>query len=81
MTLTIDRKGEELQVPIAPAEGPDGLGRIGVQMAANAEIIHITSNSPQETLQLAAKQFGKLTKTVVQGGSCWAELLHIADHA
>lgn len=49
------------------ADGPDGLGRIGVQMAPNAEFVHITSKGPLDTAQLAAKQFGKLTKTVVFG--------------
>lgn len=49
------------------ADGPDGLGRIGVQMGANAEIVHINSKGPLDTVKLAANQFGKLTKTVVFG--------------
>lgn len=49
------------------SDGPDGLGRIGVQMAANAEVLHTTSKGPLETVQMAGKQFAKLTKTVVFG--------------
>ena len=49
------------------SDGPDGLGRIGVQMAANAEVFHTTAKGPVETVQMAGKQFAKLTKTVVFG--------------
>ena len=69
MTLTVDRKGQSLDIPIKPAEAPDGTGRIGVQMAANAQVSHITSSGPLQSVQLAGKQFGKLTTTVV-GGEC-----------
>lgn len=67
MTLTVDRKGQSLDIPIKPAEAPDGTGRIGVQMAANAQVSHITSSGPLQSVQLAGKQFGKLTTTVVGG--------------
>ena len=44
-------------------------------MAANAEIQHITSKGPLDTVQLAGKQFGKLTKTVVFGMSLISSVL------
>lgn len=67
MTFTIDRKGESLEVPVTPAEAPDGTGRIGVQLAANAQVTRKISKDPLEAVQLAAGQFGKLTKTIVTG--------------
>ena len=67
MTFTIDRKGESLEIPVKPAEAPDGTGRIGVQLAANAQVSRNVSKDPVQAVQLAAKQFGKLTKTVVMG--------------
>ena len=67
MTFTIDRKGESLEIPVKPAEAPDGTGRIGVQLAANAQVTRNVSKDPLQAVQLAAKQFGKLTKTVVMG--------------
>ena len=67
MTFTIDRKGESLEIPIKPAEAPDGTGRIGVQLAANAQVSRRVSKDPLQAVQLAAKQFGKLTTTVVSG--------------
>lgn len=67
MTFTIDRKGESLEIPIKPAEAPDGTGRIGVQLAANAQVSRRISKDPLQAVQLAAKQFGKLTTTVVSG--------------
>lgn len=67
MTFTIDRKGESLEIPVKPAEAPDGTGRIGVQLAANAQVTRNVSKDPLQAVQLAGKQFGKLTKTVVMG--------------
>ena len=67
MTFTIDRKGESIDIPIKPAEAPDGTGRIGVQLAANAQVSKRISKDPLQAVQLAAAQFGKLTKTVVTG--------------
>ncbi len=67
MTFTIDRKGQSLDIPIKPAEAPDGTGRIGVQLAANAQFSRIISKDPLQAVQLASKQFAKLTTTVVTG--------------
>lgn len=67
MTFTVDRQGQSIDIPVKPAEAPDGTGRIGVQLAANAQISHITSKDPLQAVQLAGKQFAKLTKTVVGG--------------
>ncbi len=67
MTFTIDRKGQSLEIPIKPAEAPDGTGRIGVQLAANAQFSRIISKDPLQAVQLASKQFAKLTTTVVTG--------------
>lgn len=67
MTFTIDRKGQSMDIPIKPAEAPDGTGRIGVQLAANAQFSRIISKDPLQAVQLASKQFAKLTTTVVTG--------------
>lgn len=67
MTFTIDRKGQSLDIPIQPAEAPDGTGRIGVQLAANAQVSRVISKDPLQAVQLASKQFAKLTSTVVTG--------------
>ncbi|KAL3143480.1 hypothetical protein ABBQ38_002288 [Trebouxia sp. C0009 RCD-2024] len=67
LNFTIDRKGESLEIPVTPAEAPDGTGRIGVQLAANAQVTRKISKDPLEAIQLAAGQFGKLTKTIVTG--------------
>ena len=67
MTFTIDRKGESLEIPVKPAEAPDGTGRLGVQLAANAQVTRNISKDPLQAVQLAARQFGKLTTTVVGG--------------
>lgn len=67
MTFTIDRKGQSVDIPIKPAEAPDGTGRIGVQLAANAQFSRVISKDPLQAVQLASKQFAKLTTTVVTG--------------
>ncbi len=56
-----------MDIPIKPAEAPDGTGRIGVQLAANAQFSRIISKDPLQAVQLASKQFAKLTTTVVTG--------------
>ena len=67
MTFTVDRQGEPVDIPIRPAKAPDGTGRIGVQLAANAQVSTQKAESPGQAVQLAGKQFAKLTKMVVSG--------------
>ena len=67
MTCTVDRQGKSVDIPIRPAEAPEGTGRIGVQLAANAQVSTQKAESPGQAVQLAGKQFAKLTKMVVSG--------------
>ena len=44
MTFTIDRQGQSVDISIRPAEASSGPGRIGVQLAATAQLS--TQNLP-----------------------------------
>ena len=63
----MERGGQTIDIPVTVAEAPDGTGRIGVQLAVNAKISKIKPDGPLAAVQLAAREFGKLTSTVVTG--------------
>ncbi|KAL4422726.1 hypothetical protein ABPG75_008923 [Micractinium tetrahymenae] len=68
LLLTVDRQGELLSIPVTPAPtGSDGSGRIGISLAANAEILRRKADGPVQTLMLAVEEYALLTGTVVKG--------------
>ena len=67
MSFLVERGGQTIDIPVTVAEAPDGTGRIGVQLAVNAKISKIKPDGPLAAVQLAAREFGKLTSTVVTG--------------
>ena len=74
MSFLVERGGQTVEIPVTVAEAPDGTGRIGVQLAVNAKISKIKPDGPLAAVQLAAREFGKLTTTVVTG-----EMLQLAE--
>jgi hypothetical protein len=67
----VERSGERLEVRVTPApSGPDGSGRIGIQLAANADVVQRRGEGPAQALGLALEQYVTLTNTVLKGG--WA---------
>lgn len=62
----IQRKGVEglVGIDVKPNTSPNGEGRIGVQLEANAEIHKRVAANPAEGVVLAGKEFGRLTALV-----------------
>ncbi|KAK9814195.1 hypothetical protein WJX72_002001 [[Myrmecia] bisecta] len=67
LTITVRRDGQLLDIPVTPAEAPDGGGRIGVQLAMNAKITRTVAKDPIQAAALASKEFTKLLNTVTNG--------------
>eukprot|EP00891_Asterochloris_glomerata_P009814 jgi/Astpho2/9814/Aster-03783 len=67
MSFLVERAGQAIEIPVTVAEAPDGTGRIGVQLAVNAKVAKVKPDGPLAAVQLAAREFGKLTTTVVTG--------------
>lgn len=68
LQLTVQRAGEQLVIPVTPApSSKDGTGRIGIQLASNAEILRKSASNPAEAVALATQEYFKLTGTVLKG--------------
>lgn len=67
LELTVERAGETIPLSIAPAEMPDGTGRIGVSLAPNVTLNTRKANSFSEQMMLGTKEFGYLFGNVCGG--------------
>ncbi len=47
--MLVERDGQQLRIPVTPVpSGADGSGRIGIQLAANADIVKKRGSGPVE---------------------------------
>lgn len=44
--MSVDRGGERLSIPVTPAPSKDGSGRIGISLAANADVRRKVASGP-----------------------------------
>lgn len=65
--FVIERAGKPLELDVTPAEVPDGTGRIGVSLGANAKVERRKGSTPGEVVALAADDFRALFGTVTKG--------------
>lgn len=65
--LTVDRAGKQIVLPVFPALGADGEGRLGVQLSGNATIRHRVARGPIEAASMAGREFTRLFNSVTKG--------------
>ncbi|MEN9208165.1 MAG: RIP metalloprotease RseP [Gloeomargarita sp. GMQP_bins_120] len=70
--LQIQRQDEILNVTVIPERGPDGRGRIGVQLQENVQIATRRARHGLEGLVLGAQEFYRLLSSTLRG---YGELL------
>ena len=61
------RGGNTVHLPVTPALAPDGGGRIGVQLSANAALSRRIAAGPGQALAMAGAEFRKLLGVVTTG--------------
>jgi RIP metalloprotease RseP len=64
LTITVQRSGKTIDIPVKVAEAPDGQGIIGVQLATNAKVTRHKAGDPAAAVVLASKEFGRLASNV-----------------
>lgn len=67
LALTIQRDNETLSVSVTPELGPDGKGRIGVQLGPNGKVERQRAANLVEAFRLGAVEFERITVAVAQG--------------
>jgi len=67
LDLVVDRNGTIQNIPIYPAEMPDGTGRIGVALAPNVSYNTAKASSLGESLAIGSKHFLNLGGNVCRG--------------
>lgn len=67
LQLTIQRDKETLSLKLVPELGQDGKGKVGVQLAPNAEIVRHRASSLGEAISTAAEQYQHIIVSTVQG--------------
>ncbi|HBQ97032.1 MAG TPA: RIP metalloprotease RseP [Cyanobacteria bacterium UBA11691] len=67
LNLTVERENKIIPLRVTPQPGPDGKGRIGVQLFPNGTPTYRSPQSPFEVLGLAAEQFEDIVVRTVQG--------------
>jgi membrane-associated protease RseP (regulator of RpoE activity) len=67
LTLTVERENTLIPLQVTPQPGPDGKGRIGVQLFPNGTPTYRSPQSLFEVLGLAAEQFQDIVVRTVQG--------------
>ena len=70
LVLTVQRGAEELTVPVTPTLAADGSGKIGVQLASRARILHQVARSPSAAVAAAGTEFGRQLNAVLTGQWC-----------
>lgn len=84
LDLTVRRRGgNTVHLPVKPALAPDGGGRIGVQLSANAALSRRIAAGPGQALAMASAEFRKLLGVVTTGAPrplsrllCWSGEAH-----
>lgn len=67
VVFTIERGGEQLQLPCTPDYMDNGLGKIGVQLGAVTYINHIKAASALDAAVTAGSEVKRMTGTVLNG--------------
>lgn len=67
LQFEVQRGDAQLTIPVTPQLSEDGKGRIGVQLAANGEIVRRRPDNPLTVLTTAASEFQRITVLTVQG--------------
>lgn len=67
LTLTVERENTLIPLQVTPQPGPDGKGRIGVQLFPNGTPTYRSPQSLFEVLGLAGEQFQDIVVRTVQG--------------
>ncbi|MBP0013851.1 MAG: RIP metalloprotease RseP [Roseofilum sp. SBFL] len=67
LNLTVERENKIIPLRVTPQPGPDGKGRIGVQLFPNGTPTYRSPQSLFEVLGLAAEQFEDIVVRTVQG--------------
>lgn len=65
--VTLDRAGKLVELDLTPAIMPDGTGRIGIALGANAKVERKKAHGLGDALTLASDDFKALFGTVVKG--------------
>ena len=63
----VKRGDQELEIPVVPSLGRDGMGAIGVSLVSNTYIKHTKPVDFADTLRLTNAEYGRLTSTVTNG--------------
>lgn len=67
LPITVQRSGETLSLSVTPDLGPEGKGRIGVQLAQNAEVKRRRASNIVEAFNKGAREFQRIVILTVQG--------------
>lgn len=67
LTLRIDRQGQVFSVTVTPESVDGGIGRIGVALLPNGDLVYRKPHGPMEVLDKASKQFQSLIQQTVLG--------------
>ena len=67
LPLTVQRGDETLSLSVKPDLGPEGKGRIGVQLAQNAEVKRRRASNILEAFSTGANEFQRIVVLTIQG--------------
>jgi len=65
--LQVQRRHQVVELTVIPEKGPDGQGRIGVQLQDNVMVHNRRSRNPLEAIGLGAQEFYRLLTQTLQG--------------
>jgi membrane-associated protease RseP (regulator of RpoE activity) len=67
INLTVQRQGENLSLTVIPDVGDNGTGKIGVQLAPNAQVIRRPVQNIQELLSKGTQEFENIVNVICKG--------------
>jgi membrane-associated protease RseP (regulator of RpoE activity) len=65
--LQVQRQHQVAELTVIPEKGPDGQGRIGVQLQDNVVVSNRQARNPLEAIRLGAQEFYRLLTHTLQG--------------
>jgi RIP metalloprotease RseP len=65
--LQVQRQHQVAELTVIPEKGPDGQGRIGVQLQDNVVVSNRQARNPLEAIRLGAQEFYRLLTQTLQG--------------